>query len=485
MSTDFLPPIPVEQDLLVANATLQGEIVYQNEAWGNVFGPPDKPWHLLSDQEQGFAAQYIKDAASGRLVTSELFLVRLPNWDQPLPVLLNFLPTQLPDPRGVLRVVSITITGEVLTEPTTWMLSQSQKNRMETLGRMTVGITHDFNNLLSGILGHAELMRRGNSVIPEDIAEHIRTIEQAATDGATLVKKMQQYVRHEKQTEYESVDISQIVDDASTLTKPYWYNEPRRQGISIDLDLNLEEVPRIKGAPSELRDVFVNLILNAVQAMPQGGTIAVTTGTDSKTGNAVVRVKDTGTGMTDRVRARLFEPLFTTKGKRGTGMGLAVSYGTVQEHGGDIAVETELGFGTTFILSFPPQVEEPRVEEGMDPATDSLTARIMVVDDEPMVRDVLSKLLTMKGHLVLEAGSGAEALEVLDDRTVDIVFTDQGMPEMNGRTLAGFIRKSYPNLPIVLLTGDTEAGEPDRDVSLVLSKPFKLEALEAAMGQLL
>ncbi len=470
---------------MVANATIDGEIVYQNQAWENVFGAPDKPWRMLSDQEQGFAAQYIKDAGSGRLTTSELFLVRLPNWDQPLPVLLNFLPTQIPDANGVLRVVAITITGEVLTEPTTWMLSQSQKNRMETLGRMTMGITHDFNNLLSGILGHAELMKRSTVEIPEKLLEHVRPIEQAATDGANLVRKMQQYIRHEKLTEFVSVDLNEIVDDASTLTKPYWYNEPRRQGISIEVELNLNPIPAIKGSASELRDVFVNLFLNAVQAMPRGGSITITTDYDKKGDRVIVSVRDSGTGMTDRVRARLFEPLFTTKGKRGTGMGLAVSYGTVQEHGGDIVVETELGFGTTFILSFPRLAVDLDSETTTAASNAAAHANILIVDDEPMVRGVLSKLLSTRGHTVVEAGSGAEALTLLEETDVDLVFTDHAMPEMNGRVLARHLRQSFPDMPIVLLTGDTEAGSSDQDVSMVLAKPFQLDSLDAAISQLL
>ena len=128
------------------------------------------------------------------------------------------------------------------------------------------------------------------------------------------------YIRDENRTAFEVVDLNELVDDSVTLTKPYWYNEPRRQGISIDAALELAPVPPIMGAPSELRDVFVNLILNAVQAMPRGGTITIATAHDPRRG-VVAHVRDTGTGMTDRVRARIFEPLFTTKGKRGTGNG--------------------------------------------------------------------------------------------------------------------------------------------------------------------
>lgn len=480
----FTSPVPVEQELLVATLSLDGEIVYQNDAWQSVFGTPGRPWSRLSDQEQGLVAQFIEESLSGKFVTAEVFLVRIPNWDQPLPVLLNFLPAQTPDENDVLRLKAVNITGEVLTEPTTWMTNQTERHRMETLGRMTMGIAHDFNNLLSGILGHTELLKRTSEAsLTTAGTEHLETIEQAALDGASLVRKIQQYIRHERQTAFEPVDLQKIIEDSITLTKPYWYNEPRRQGISIDTFTEFDSVPLINGSSSDLKDVFVNLILNAVQAMPHGGTISFKVGFDENTG-VVAGVSDTGTGMTDRVRARIFEPLFTTKGKRGTGMGLAVCYGTVQEHDGEIDVETRLGFGTTFWLRFP-HIESatPQVEENAVPDAGS-SARILVVDDEPMVRSVLIKLLTIRGHQVTDASSGAEALAICKTRNFDLVFTDQGMPEMNGRILAGKLRAQFPDLPIVLLTGDTEAGVADNDINIVLSKPFKLEALEAAIKEL-
>jgi len=476
-------PIANEYDVLVATFSTHGEVLYRNSAWTRVFGD-EHPWAVLSDQDQGLAASYIKDALDGSLVTNSLFLLHVPDRDPPVPVLLNFIPINL-EMEASASLAGVMITGEILVEPTSWMNSQTPRHRMETLGRMTMGIAHDFNNLLSGILGHTELLKglmldRNGKAPP---AEHLDTIERAALDGAALVRKLQQYIRDENRTTFEPVDLNQLVDDSITLTKPYWYNEPRRQGISIETLLQQSAIPRILGAPSELRDVFVNLILNAVQAMPRGGLITIRTYHDDQRG-VVVEVKDTGTGMTDRVRARIFEPLFTTKGKRGTGMGLAVSYSTVQEHDGEVDVETNLGFGTTFTLTFPPASGAEIAPELLDQQPHLDERRILVVDDEPMVRSVLARLLTMRGHTVVQAASGAEALTVLDRSEFDLVFTDQGMPEMNGRLLARKIRGRYSTLPIVLLTGDTEAGKEDAHVTRVMSKPFKLDALEALIRDL-
>ncbi|HLA63506.1 MAG TPA: response regulator, partial [Rhodothermales bacterium] len=216
-------------------------------------------------------------------------------------------------------------------------------------------------------------------------------------------------------------------------------------------------------------------------------------------------VSDTGVGMTERVRTRIFEPLFTTKGERGTGMGLTVAYGIVQEHNGTIEVTSEPGQGTVFTLTFPLPEEEAPVASSAAPTTTSglsaapavptpapkpptRTARLLVVDDEPMVRTVTTKLLRLKGHDVVEAVSGMAALSLVDDPTTpgfDLVITDLSMPEMSGRELAQQIRQRYPALPVLLLTGDTDAEADEGTVDAVVKKPFKLDVLEDTIQALL
>ena len=477
-------PIALEPELIVATFRSPGERISFNPAWESVFGAAENIWERLPEPDRQQIRGYLVDASQGSLITNRLFLVRHPARDQPLPVLMHFLPVVLPSETGH-HVAAIVITGEVLAVPTSWMLSQTERHRMETLGRMTMGIVHDFNNLLSGILGHSELLKR---IVAEErdldaAGEHLTTIEQASLDGASLIRKIQQYIRQERRRDFEPVDLRRIIEDSVALTKPYWYNEPRTQGIQIDTRMSFSEVPMIMGSPSELRDVLVNLILNAVQAMPQGGHIELSAATNEN-GRAVVTVEDNGTGMTDRVRARIFEPLFTTKGKRGTGMGLAVSYGTVQEHDGDVEVETTLGFGTTFRMTFPPAAAAVQTYYEAEVEPERMVARVLVVDDEQMVRNVTARLLALKGHQVAEAASGREALHMATYQPFDVIFTDQGMPEMSGRELAARLRENLPETPIVLLTGDTDAGEPDDIIDLVLTKPFRSEELEAAIRDL-
>lgn len=349
---------------------------------------------------------------------------------------------------------------------------------METLGRMTMGMAHDFNNLLSGILGHIALAR-STIEVPESLKEHFLTIEKAANDGAALVNKIQRYIRQEKQASFEVLDLTSLIQDCVILTKPYWYNEPRRQGIAIDLTFESVELPPILGSAAELRDVFVNLILNAVQALPESGKITITTNSSKK--DVMVVVADTGTGMSQAVRERVFEPLFTTKGGRGTGMGLAVVFGVMQEHEGSIEVESELSSGTTFTLTFP--INSAVTAEPVDTLTDGNRdpVSVLVVDDEDMVRRVIDRLLTLRGHTVSSVASAYAALDELESGAFDVVISDQGMPEMSGRELARKIRALYPTLPVILLTGDTDLNVDPQDIARVVSKPFQADDLEDAI----
>lgn len=480
-------PLPyVEPELLMSSFSVDGTPVFRNDVWIRILGDMPEPWHRLSEDEQERAQKFLKDAARGLLVTNEFFLLPEPS-DESLPLLLNFLPvrTQSADRP---QVTAVMVTGEVLREPDTWMQNQTQRNRIETLGRMTMGIAHDFNNLLSGILGYTELLK-ASSDEDESIAtqrEYLDTIERAALDGAALIRKIQQYIRREQQTQFEPIDLGGLIHDCVSLTRPYWFNEPRRKGISIEVDLHLHETPPISGSGTELREVFINLLLNAVQAMPHGGRVIIETHLNNQ-GHVQVDVADTGTGMASHVRDRIFEPLFTTKGAKGSGMGLAVSYGIVQEHEGRIDVTSEPGKGTRFTLTFPPASTSSAGATDDEPEPAAAPARVLVVDDEPMVRSLLTKLLSRRGHDVTSVPSGPAALELLDEQhaAVDIIFTDHGMPDMNGRQLAELIRAKYPAIPIVLLTGDTEVGDPDEIVDVVLGKPFKLDQLDAAIRDLL
>ncbi len=484
-TSDSIPT--VEPELLTATFSLSGEAVYCNDPWTSLLGTTDRPWARLSEEDQEMAESSVLDAQKGSLVTNRLVSIQTPHREEPLPVLLNFIPVRDgTSDEDAKSCQAVTVSGEVLAEPPSWMLSQTQRHRMETLGRMTMGVAHDLNNLLSGLIGHIELLKDQieHTSLTDSIQPSIETIETTAEDGAALIEKLQRYIRHDTQQHFEPVNLTELIEECITLTEPYWYNEPRRQGIEISVKTSLEEVPDILGAASELREVFVNLILNAVQAMPQGGTLRFETFTSDE-GRVCANVSDTGIGMTDEVRKNVFEPLFTTKGDDGTGMGMAASYGIVQEHEGTIDVASEPEEGTRFTLTFPPAegetepVEEPPPEP-IEP-DESGGAVVLVVDDEEMVRSTVTRLLKLNGHEVDRASSGEEALSMFADNDYDIVFTDFGMPEMTGGELSRKIKEERPDLPVILLTGYTETETAIDDVDGILSKPFKRDDLETAI----
>jgi signal transduction histidine kinase len=485
--TNLVPNI--EPELLVATAAPSGEFVFCNPAWRHILGPAKTPWMCLSDEDTRRASDGVLKAADGSLMTNQVVQAHTTKRDEPLPVLLHFLPVHTPSESDPHAVKAVTITGEVMAEPASWTVNQTEQHRMESLGRMTMGITHDFNNLLSGLLGHVELLKdeAAEADVSSGFRDSLRTIEQVAEDGGALIRKLQQYIRQDSEVHFEPLDLTALLEDCIALTQPYWYNEPRRQGITIDLEKTFEDVPTTMGSPTELREVFVNLILNAVQAMPQGGTLSFWARPTDE-GGVRIQIQDTGIGMSKDVQAHIFEPLFTTKGQEGTGMGLAVSYGIVQEHDGTITVNSTPEVGTTFTLTFPPSAPSdaslPTAVETPAPAEVN-PAHVLVVDDEEMVRTVITKLLNLHGHTVRQAASGPEALDLVASDAPDIVFTDYGMPEMCGAELAKQLRAQAPSLPIVLISGDTETGDAVPFVDAIIDKPFKLDDLESAIQDLL
>jgi CheY-like chemotaxis protein len=347
-----------------------------------------------------------------------------------------------------------------------------------------------------------ELLRHEMTGHTASTHESLRSITRAAQDGAALVRKIQAYLRHEKRERFETVDLAALVSEVVTLTRPYWYNEPRRQGIAIELDADLSPVPSIQGYPTELREVMVNLVLNAVQAMPAGGSISLSCRRDPAREAAIVEIGDTGVGMPERVLRRIFEPLYTTKGENGTGMGLSVAYGIVQEHGGRIEVESEPGQGSLFRLVLPyapASAEKPSPKplpaaNGLTPLLRSNGApqngaarralRLLVVDDEPMVRTITKRLLGLRGHDVIAVHGGLQALDVMGDDAFDCVVTDLSMPEMNGRELASKVRDLYPCTPVILLTGDTDPDVEHNTVSAVMRKPFNADKLDTLLQEI-
>jgi len=383
-----------------------------------------------------------------------------------------------------------------------------QSEKLRALGQLAAGVAHDLNNILAAVLGQAQLLRLR---IPDrGVQEALATLENAATDGAHIVRRLQDFARRRARSELAPMDLAAAVQEALEITRPRWRDEPQRRGHVIAITTALEGLPAILGHPAEVREAVTNLILNAVDAMPRGGTLTFSgrrapreTGRDQgpapaqgtpASGPAAagdewveLTIADTGTGMSEEVRGRIFEPFFTTKGVRGSGLGLSVVYGIMERHGGQIALETALGQGTRVTLRFQAAaspVPTPRTET----AAASTPLRVLLVDDDPAVRQTVGSLLRTIGHQTVEADGGAAGILRLGESAVDLVVTDLGMPEVTGWDVARAAKAHDPRLPVILLTGWGDQIVPDSSrrglVDRILGKPFRLEELRRAIAEL-
>lgn len=368
----------------------------------------------------------------------------------------------------------------------------SQMEKLSALGELASGVAHDFNNTLAGILGRAQLILRTND--PEKIQRGLNIIIKTAEDGAKTVKRIQDFARQRRDHDFEPVSIDQILLDVSEITRPRWKDRAEASNVQISLDLQIRSKAKVLGDESELREVLVNMVFNAVDAMPEGGNL--TLAAEDVGESVVISVGDTGTGMLPEVKSRIFDPFFTTKGKAGMGLGLAVSFGIIRRHEGSVEVESEVGAGTKFRISLPKAgaSEEPGVVEaeteklvyetpsaGVARLFDEDQPKILVVDDEEAVRELLRDVLESEGCRVYLAPGSREALGLFEAHEFDGIFTDVGMPGMSGWELAHAIRQKNETVPIAVVTGWGEAvgsnEQKEARVDWVITKPFRAERI--------
>jgi signal transduction histidine kinase/ActR/RegA family two-component response regulator len=355
--------------------------------------------------------------------------------------------------------------------------------KMTALGELSFGVAHNVNNTLTGILGRAQLILR-NSNDPAKIEAGLELIIKSAEDGAHIIRRIQDFARQRPSREFEIISIAELLKDACEMTRPRW--EARSEFAPIRFALHADCTAHVKGDPVELREVLVNMIYNAIDAMPYGGEVRLTT--QENRDRVVVHITDTGTGMGPDVKQRLFDPFFTTKGKAGTGMGLAVSFGIIRRHEGSIEVDSEPGRGTTFKISLPKVTATPAQAEAagpldavVSPSNDKV--RVLVVDDETHVREVLIEALEAEGCEVVSAQSGEIALALYDqyEGKFDAVFTDIGMPEMSGWELVTEIRDRSKTMPIAIISGWADAISVQTRNAVkadwVVAKPFDINKI--------
>jgi CheY-like chemotaxis protein len=307
----------------------------------------------------------------------------------------------------------------------------------------------------------------------------------AAIEGGQALKGLLSFARtQELMAESEWIDVGEVVRDAARLTAPRWRDAPQAEGRPIHLGVTAESGCAMHGSPAALREAITNLIFNAVDALPRGGTIKLAAWHTSE--HAIIEVSDTGTGMTPEVKARVFDPFFTTKGERGTGLGLPQVVAIVERHAGTIELESVPGSGTTFRLRFPlvsaPVVADEATDQKVTQPTALRPVSILVVEDEEQLARMATLVLTQRGHHVVVATSGDEALERLDQERFELVISDLGLGTgKNGWDVADHVRQRWPGTRFVLVTGWGAAIDPQearaRGVHEVIAKPYRIADL--------
>lgn len=360
-----------------------------------------------------------------------------------------------------------------------------QHEKLRALGQLAGGVAHDFNNTLGIILGRAQLLQRVAK--DESMLRGLRTIEKAAFDGGETVRRIQDFARARTGRDFTDVDVNALLEDVVEITRTRWKDDAELRNVTIDVELAPGVTPNIKGNASELREVYTNLVFNAVDAMPDGGRLRLESRTEGN--DSVVFVSDGGRGMTEEVRARIFDPFFTTKGPLGMGLGLSVVYGIVERHGGKISVESEPGRGTRFMIRIPGASRNLEVLNEERELMPSRMARILVIDDEEDILDLVSDILVDGGYQVRTAKSGPLGIELFEAERCDLLFCDLGMREMSGWEVVTALRGRDPNLAVILLTGwgATLAEEKIREyrIDAVLSKPFEMAKLLHTVAEVL
>ncbi len=371
-----------------------------------------------------------------------------------------------------------------------------QQERLRAVGQMASGIAHDINNALSPAALYTQSLLETEQNLSERARNYLETTQRAIEDVADTVGRLRDFYRQrEAQTELVSVTLNDLVAHAIDLTRARWCDMPMQRGVVIEAKSELApDLPPINGVASEIREALVNLILNAVDAMPEGGRLTLRTKIAKAQGNAAVpraliEVADSGAGMDEETRRRCLEPFFTTKGERGTGLGLAMVYGIAQRHGAEIDVKSAPGQGTTISIAFPIAGLAPSVS----PENKIVFARglrLLLVDDDPSVLRSLSAILAADGHLITTANGGQEGIDALKaarerGESFSAVITDLGMPHVDGRTVAAAVKANMPAAPVILLTGWGQSfSAPNsipENVDCVLNKPPRLAELRGAL----
>jgi signal transduction histidine kinase len=361
-----------------------------------------------------------------------------------------------------------------------------QSEKLKSLGVIAAGVAHEFNNLLAVIIGTAELLDSGIED-DQDLKNGLNDIIKAGDNGAGIVKDMLLYVKSQEEadiSDFTPNDIRCLLDEAINFTSHRWESMAQAKGVDYQICReDMREIPEVLCRHAELQGVFINIINNALDAMPDGGRLSFSTSSNDDT--VFINISDTGNGMPEDVRTQIFDPFFTTRRPLGTGLGLSVSYGVIVRHGGKIEAESEEGKGTTFNVSIP--VRKDVVQKEVPPEYERRVTRrklhILVVDDNEDICDIVDGVLTRGGHAVTSVDNGAEAIILAGKKDFDLVMCDLLMPEVSGHEVVSVVNRMEQKPKIGVMTGWSEDVDLTKDgkvklnVDFIIKKPFKFPDL--------
>jgi nitrogen-specific signal transduction histidine kinase/CheY-like chemotaxis protein len=373
--------------------------------------------------------------------------------------------------------------------------AEAHAERLRALGEMASGIAHDLNQSLALITGYSEIAYQELNQAAPDISrirEMVEITAKAALEGGEALRGLLSFVSTQQVTpDAERMDAGAVLQEAARLTAPRWRDASQAEGRPIELDVKVDPGCALNGSPAALREAITNLIFNAVDALPSGGTIHLTACGEGDW--VILEVRDSGTGIPRDVQSRVFDPFFTTKGEHGTGLGLSQVTAIVKRHGGTIELRSTPSHGTTFRLKFPRAAASARRAEHSS-AQNTVAApkrriRVLVVEDEKQLARMASLVLTQRGHQVIVASTGEDALDLLEHERFELIVSDLGLGSgKNGWDLAGAVRARWPDTHFVLVTGwgaaislkDAQA----RGVHEVISKPYRIADLRQVADRL-
>jgi signal transduction histidine kinase len=361
-----------------------------------------------------------------------------------------------------------------------------QNERLSAFAEMAGGVVHDFNNALMSIIGYSDILLTNPELLDkrETLIEILRTINTSGNDAAEVVSRLRDFYRPRSEAEpLTAEDINKLIEEAVRMAQPKWKAQASNEGRDILVDLDLAKLPLSRCNAAEIREVIINLLFNAVDAMPSGGRINLRS---QRVDNQILlEIRDTGIGMPEEVRCRCLEPFFTTKGEKGTGLGLSAAFGIVKRHEGRIEIESEPGCGTTLRLLLPIRTAR-EVPDAVDARSSAPSLRILLIDDDRNGRDILLNYLESDRHAVTVSGSGTEALNLFEAGAFDMIVTDQAMPGLTGLQLARVARRIDADVRILLLTGcGTPQGDATTAVNAILEKPITRLQLRAEIARII